>query len=478
MSTRILEPTKGHLFNFKHFGCTCNVEMHYEDDGTESYWLRIKKDKTKEIELYHDFKKGLYKEDDSLKDVVHEIPQSYELKCLIKYFLDTDIYVNRDLKEVERDDKQYANELKSFFENFGFLFPIARSTALVSTKELAFYMDRLFVISQLISEIKNNTQIFGYDYNKIFHYVFILSLSNKRYLRDTKHDDEVIHVLEEHPISQKLKTLPVSQNVGIQRYFALERKTGERAELLKQSFETYDKENSINIPINSTECLQDPAVCFIIKDYFTDQHIGIVHSNKEEVVSLAKLYVETERPSVEVLQAHYELMLQSDRRNKMFVDFLLHFNDEISVIIDFNGDSLNPLFYKEEINFNNNSKFNDRFKEMLLELARETIKNEMDEVLKSVLPSFDSNEMAPGWFVPDLYTAINYSLFLNSGNEKIEKVCANPTCYQTFSVEKSNTKHKYCSDSCSNCMRQRRYKESQAALEMASITKKKTSSKL
>ena len=501
MAARVSEPPKGSLFTFKQYGCKCNVEKHYEDNGSESYWLQITANNDNEIELFHDFKNGLYKSDAvdiKLKDIVHELPQSGELKKLIKYLSDIDLYSAKTTQKIiMHNEETYANEIKTFFERFGFLFPLTERATLVSVQELSLFLDRLYVVSQLISEIKGAHPVYGYNYDKIFNYVFILSLSNDRMLRDSKHENKVIYTIPAHTLSNLLRSVPEKHNRPHKKIYLHQYTKSMHYELLKNAFEEHDllkKERGLT---NKTtfeffenrfsdaddrriaerlktfeESINDSTVCYIVRDYVANKYVGKAHDSESDNDEVIKAFIDASQFSIQILESHYENMNQNNREDKLFVDFLLNFCNEVAMIFDICGEEFSPLFSMNYESLNHNMNFGDNYKEALLELARLTIKNEMDEILKSVLPKFDAKEMAPGWYVPDLFTAINYSLFLNAGNEKIEKSCANPTCYQTFSVEIGNSKHQYCSDSCSNCMRQRRHKANKAARDAENSTSK------
>lgn len=491
MSVRVVEPPKGSLFSFKQYGCKCRVEKHYEDNGTESYWLQITADKDSEIELFHDFKKGLYRiddEDGKLNDIVHEFPQSYDMKMLLKKFDDKNVFKSKTTSKeaVEHDEETYANEMKLFFETYGFLFPIQDKPILVSVKEVGVFLDRAYMVEQLIAELNNNDSNFGYDYNKLFDYVFILSFSNEKHIYDCRHGYNIIHTIPKHPLIKLIRSIPEKQNEQFTREMILFG-AFEPYTVLKKAYNEFDR----NIKIEEQEFHQkydlkyfvehmyngeqeyyqklrrfeqstiNNAVCYIVKDYFTEKNYGKVYTVDEQSDEWLGYFTDKFSCCTEFLEILTATMDQENRKDKLFLDFLIHFDKEVQKISVVDEDSFYPLIMND-VELMLNIKFTERFKTVLLELARETLKNEMNEILKSVVPSFNTDEIAPGWYVPDLFTAIYYSIFLNSGNEKIEKLCANPSCFRTFSVEKDDRKQQYCGSSCGDCMRQRRYKKNKA----------------
>lgn len=482
MGARVSEPPKGSLFSFKQYGCTCNVEKHYEDDGTTSYWLHITSNKNKEIELYHDFKKGLNiseLEENDFKDVVHEFPQSYNLKILIKKLEDIDVFSPKaSPKIVAHDEEQYAYEMKSFFERFGFLFPLPENPVLVSVREAGYYLDRAYIVSLLISEIKNDTRPYGYDYNRLFYYTFMLSMSNARTLKLIERSTNSITVFNTpvHPLSFAISTPAERTNgpydisfITVGSIFKT-KISEEKIDILKSAYLNEivgTSENIDNHEFTQSEldkCMN--MVCFLVEDTFSNKTVPVIANKYPKHPNRYKFRFERKRciTDIQNLQSHY-IHTQATKNEKTFYDYFLNFYKDMKSISIKQSEYI-PFEFLDDVNIMKLPFFKQRYKDVLLELARETIKHEMDQVLKSVIPQFYADEMMPGWLVPNLYTAIYYSLFLNSGNERIEKACANPTCLQTFPVEKSNLKHQYCSDSCSNCMRQRRYKENKVKREI------------
>lgn len=204
------------------------------------------------------------------------------------------------------------------------------------------------------------------------------------------------------------------------------------------------------------------AVCYIVNDSFLDKYYGKIFPLEEKNDELMEYFIQESVFCTELLKTHTAKMDQENRQEKLFLDFLIHFMEEVEDIVDVCADKFNPVVIMDKVDLMFNVAFTEQFKNVLLELARITLKNEMNEILKTVVPRFNIDEISPSWYVPDLFTAIYYSVFLNSSNEKIEKTCANPTCYRTFSVEILDKKHLYCNPSCSDCIRQRRHKANKA----------------
>lgn len=106
-----------------------------------------------------------------------------------------------------------------------------------------------------------------------------------------------------------------------------------------------------------------------------------------------------------------------------------------------------------------NVRPNEKEKEMIISAAKLVIKDEIDYHTKLITPVYDLASMAGSWKIPNLITAIYFSIFFLNPNFTLIKKCANPTCDEYFDVLNSNKKKIYCSPRCANIMSQRKYRE-------------------
>lgn len=97
----------------------------------------------------------------------------------------------------------------------------------------------------------------------------------------------------------------------------------------------------------------------------------------------------------------------------------------------------------------------DQLKNALLEVAKITVKEEIDYSLYGVTPSYDIESMTPSWTIPNLITGLFFSLFYLRPNMEAYRRCANISCNQYFLVNTTNSKRKYCCPECANAMAQR-----------------------
>ena len=106
-------------------------------------------------------------------------------------------------------------------------------------------------------------------------------------------------------------------------------------------------------------------------------------------------------------------------------------------------------------NLNKCPEFNQHYKDVLIEIASNAVKVELEPVVEKVKPQFDTKGLCPTWKVPDLFTAMYYSIFMSNGKLEIYRECGNPYCERLFPVVITNTKKKYCSDRCRAAVAQR-----------------------
>jgi hypothetical protein len=94
--------------------------------------------------------------------------------------------------------------------------------------------------------------------------------------------------------------------------------------------------------------------------------------------------------------------------------------------------------------------------ELIKKAAKHVIKTELDHFTGKIKPSYNTEDMIGSWDIPDLISAIYYSIFFQNPKFQIIKKCANHTCYKYFSVLYTNKKKKYCTIECGNTVGQRK----------------------
>lgn len=117
----------------------------------------------------------------------------------------------------------------------------------------------------------------------------------------------------------------------------------------------------------------------------------------------------------------------------------------------------------------NNEQFYDHLDENLkkatIRVAKYVIKEELDYNLSVVTPSYDIRQMSPAWKIPDLFTALYFSIFYMNSSFEVFRLCANPSCRKPFRVETTRRNKKYCCDACRNAVGQRNYRKNKKATD-------------
>ena len=151
-----------------------------------------------------------------------------------------------------------------------------------------------------------------------------------------------------------------------------------------------------------------------------------------------------------------------DENTKLLIDFVSNIAMQNEHYLEWRNGAfrLNESYIKASNSSSDESKFTltERHKEVILQLCRNTIKEEFDAALMQVHPSYNAVEMMPSWKIPNLYTALYFSIFYTNPNYEIYRKCANPGCHNVFLVRTSNTRKRYCCLSCQNMAAQARHR--------------------
>lgn len=140
---------------------------------------------------------------------------------------------------------------------------------------------------------------------------------------------------------------------------------------------------------------------------------------------------------------------------KVFIDFLYHFFTEYSYFTEYDISIDEPIFPSE--------LYSDLYKDekmlsSLISISKQLILEIFSSELSSVQPVYDVEHMKPSWKLPDLLSALYFSIYYKNTNCLYRK-CENINCSQFFEVSKTNHSKKYCCIACKNSTNQRMYQE-------------------
>ena len=105
------------------------------------------------------------------------------------------------------------------------------------------------------------------------------------------------------------------------------------------------------------------------------------------------------------------------------------------------------------------STMNDEMKSTIIEIARHILGEEINANLNGIFPKYDVQTMSPSWKVDSLLSAIYFSIFYLKPDLELYRQCANPRCQRYFLVKTTSTRTKFCSTECCNRVTQDRYRK-------------------
>ncbi len=149
----------------------------------------------------------------------------------------------------------------------------------------------------------------------------------------------------------------------------------------------------------------------------------------------------------------YRIAHNLPTEERLIVDFLFHFMMEVGILGSV--DYINGLDFYEEPNFEG---MTDKLSTALESVARIVVRDEINHNIQHVRPKYDTDKMAPSWEVPDLLSAMYFSLFFMRPGVEVYRKCANPNCSVYFLVKTTATRNKYCCPACANATAQRNHR--------------------
>lgn len=186
--------------------------------------------------------------------------------------------------------------------------------------------------------------------------------------------------------------------------------------------------------------------------YFEPEHF---HLELEQYMSARDLEIDPWARAMLKLRSFYSCWYPFEENAKLLIHFLANLVMKEENILDWTDGA---LAISPEWDCNTHKLFTPRHKEVILHLARITIKEEFDKALEQVHPTYNAEEMTPGWVIPNLYTALYFSIFYTNPKYEMFRHCANPGCNMVFKVRTSNSRKLYCCLACQNAAAQARHR--------------------
>ncbi len=143
------------------------------------------------------------------------------------------------------------------------------------------------------------------------------------------------------------------------------------------------------------------------------------------------------------------------RNQRIIVDFLFHYMKNIGVVCAADY-STGVSYYDENPKHSN---FDSALKKALLSVAKIVVGEEINYNLLGITPRYSVQQMGPTWKVPNLLSALYFSVFYLKPGSEVYRKCANPACNNRFLVKTTNTRKIYCSPNCRNATAQRNHRK-------------------
>lgn len=300
---------------------------------------------------------------------------------------------------IKKDD---INEMKSFFEKYGYLYPISGSLF-----EKCNYSDVFIIQDRLLAFIKliNNQSDINSDIIELLDATLFLLFSNPKI--ENEHLKK--YVKKDVRIFDILNT--VIQLNQSNKYFDFKDEGGQKIGYYTKYSNVL--EEMISLPVELIQSIE--------QDKFTPGWCK----------NILKLYYCIDN-------------LDTDLFSKQIVEFLFGL---IYLIEPFSYEtiSLNDNFIKEKYDI---IKENDCFIKTLLNISKQLIISEFETALSFVKPTYDVVNMKPDWKLPSLISALYFSIYYRNSKNVMYRKCENINCNQYFEVSSTNSMKKHCSSGC------------------------------
>ena len=305
--------------------------------------------------------------------------------------------------------------LKNFIEKYGYFFKLSSSEQYknVDLKDIYRLKNRFKSLIHLLYAL-HNEELRDYKdiLNAIYLLLFTFQISNERKAKQFNIINLLFHFPKYEEFTSSYDRVIVKTN----------------ADGFESSFYRIDD-----------FAMEDEVFEIAIQDY----HDFIADSNNHHSLSRT------------LLKAFKNKHLIKQKEDRMIIDFLFHMWIDFEVIYVKDmlfEDVLNAQVYED---FNN--KASKKMKRLSLNIAKYLISKELNNALSGLVPSYDFEKLRPCWKIPNLYTALYFTIFNLDSSSSIIRKCDNVNCGEYFIVSKSNKKKRFCCEHCAKAVSQRNY---------------------
>lgn len=391
----------GNMFVFNNPCCDCKITTNYRDDGTKYHELQMK--------IINGSHKFAYAPIEGLVMMDSKTGAIIENNKVLEDFL------NIKLNDVE--------DYKNFIDKYGFVtnIPDDNKYKTLNYLDIGFFVERFRSLIQLMTALEENY----IDYENILRLLAFLLFSAPRKILLREDDDEGLYSCI-HPFTKlwyKIDEIP-ELNMHL--------KTSD-------SNDPYD--DYFSIPDTFTE--RDGQLgLFEYQESLDNAESAYGNNSNSFNAKITKLYKNA-------FNKYYNY------NSRTIIDY---FYNLLKLDVKINDISVDGKI-TSNINLKNNSNFDKTYKEKLLIIAKQTIKEELDFALVGIHPTYDIYSMSPNWEIPNLITALYFAIFYTRPGYEVYRKCANPNCGRLFKVKTTNSKKMYHDPSCQNAAAQMRHRK-------------------
>lgn len=400
----------GNLFTFNGRKCNCKIETFYTPEGTEKHRLRIREISDANIRFAFMPEQGLITID--LKTGAAEKEN-----------------ILSELVSIKMGD---IHALATFFEKYGFWLPLTdKYLESFEASDILNIHKRILYTIKILSALQQKKT----DYMKLYSQICWLTLMTPTQLKSSESGDSIIYQTCVHKFIEYMNgTIPV------------EKPEQDSHELMYGSlYDNPDAKIMVKDSIRAPETLIYGSSLIEAMMAESDYDNPEYHIEDRPILSLANLIN---------LFRFTENINGADR---FIIEYFYHMETEIGQISGINEND--DLIFFKDIKDNYKRHFDSLLKKATIKAAKLIVKEEIDYNLSEISPSYNIQTMSPSWKIPDLMTALFFSIFYMRSDLEVYRKCENQNCTKYFLVSTTNSRKKYCSPGCANAMAQRMHRK-------------------
>ena len=456
----VADYVRGERFQFQNFGAECEIDTFHDYKGKAHYIVNVKSNSRKNHTYVYSPKDGgligFYEKNNTL--IKDRVPFD-------------------DFLALGDYDEEYPMRIQKYVKKYGFFWPISEQKYVrYDLEKIFFSLQPLRRLHELMEELTVPANLI--DYERLFKLTFFFVFLKRPSFEYEMYPSEGYGKMENRDWDQRSDKKEmefcsysfcrawwppayVAPEPNLYKYqrenMSISDATTEykfilpNGEVIEAS--SKDAEHACQDVKND-----DNEELFCINDTFLGEYAFLRKRDWEDYIQdrlkLYKFQNSSEMISWR-LNSLYLSLPQSDIEARSIIDFLFHFNNNVSRIEDISLDGIIDI----NDNLYRNKAFDKKYKSALLRLAKMVCKKELNWGIKDIHPVCDIERLRPDWKIPDLISALYFSHFYSNPEFVIYRKCENPTCSKYFRVLRTNDKQKYCSKECSNQVAQKLYRQ-------------------